>query len=101
MSKGTLTVRYTTEVKKYSHKNVHYQNDIIVFVSYCPSRAPRGRRHRLDLIDSLTKRLSLLSDSNDIVLNFVERNQGEAQTLSESLRAPDGEKSKSKRCFLT
>ncbi|XP_041649576.1 centrosomal protein of 72 kDa [Cheilinus undulatus] len=48
----------------------------------------RGTNKRLALVDRLTKRLSLGTDTNDIVLNFVEkdlRGQSETQSLSTSV----------------
>lgn len=39
--------------------------------------APRTSNQRLALVDRLTKRLSLLTDTNDIVLDFVETNHGD------------------------
>nr|XP_046254633.1 centrosomal protein of 72 kDa isoform X3 [Scatophagus argus] len=49
----------------------------------------RGSNQRLALVNRLTKRLSLLTDTDDIVLNFVATDHGcqnEAQPLSDSVR---------------
>lgn len=61
---------------------------------------PRSSDQRLALVDRLTERLSLLTDSDDIVLNFVATNRGgqsEAQPLSDSVpKETEGKMSKSK-----
>nr|XP_046254632.1 centrosomal protein of 72 kDa isoform X2 [Scatophagus argus] len=49
----------------------------------------RGSNQRLALVNRLTKRLSLLTDTDDIVLNFVATDHGcqnEAQPLSDSVQ---------------
>lgn len=62
---------------------------------------PRGSDQRLALVDRLTKRLSLLTDTNDIVLNIAATNHGgqsKAQPLSDSIhKGTEGKMSKSKR----
>ncbi|XP_059195738.1 centrosomal protein of 72 kDa isoform X2 [Centropristis striata] len=46
--------------------------------------ADQSSDQRLALVDRLTKRLSLLTDSDDIVLNFVATNHGGSETQSHS-----------------
>ncbi|XP_039974495.1 centrosomal protein of 72 kDa isoform X2 [Xiphias gladius] len=48
---------------------------------------------RLALVDRLTKRLSLLTDTGDIVLNFVNHG-GQSETISEVAQEPRKEESK-------
>ena len=59
----------------------------------------RSSDKRLALVDRLTKRLSLLTDTNDIVLNFVAMNPGgQSGTISDSVdreTVTDGKMSKS------
>ncbi|XP_026149372.1 centrosomal protein of 72 kDa isoform X3 [Mastacembelus armatus] len=43
----------------------------------------RGSQPRLALVNCLTKRLSLLTDTDDIVLNFAAINHGESETTSD------------------
>ncbi|XP_023131270.2 centrosomal protein of 72 kDa isoform X2 [Amphiprion ocellaris] len=48
-----------------------------------PTEDQRSSNQRLALVNRLTKRLSLLTDSQDIVLNFVETNhRGRSETVS-------------------
>ncbi|KAM9353330.1 centrosomal protein of 72 kDa [Symphorus nematophorus] len=66
--------------------------------SSCLNQAAEQRSsdQRLALVDRLTKKLSLLTDSDDIVLNFVATNhegQSEAQPLSDSVHK-DAEEAK-------
>ncbi|XP_030014465.1 centrosomal protein of 72 kDa [Sphaeramia orbicularis] len=54
-----------------------------------PPAEQRTRNQRLAVVDRLTKRLSLLTDTNDIVLNFVETNHGdpnEPQSFTDVLK---------------
>ncbi|XP_040899578.1 centrosomal protein of 72 kDa isoform X2 [Toxotes jaculatrix] len=47
---------------------------------------------RLALVDRLTKRLSLLTDTDDVVLNFVAMNhEGQSETISDSVHNETGE----------
>lgn len=64
---------------------------------------PRSSDQRLALVDRLTKRLSLLTDTDDIVMNFVATNHGDrSETLPffDSLhKEAEGKMSKSKSQF--
>lgn len=62
---------------------------------------PRSSDQRLAVIDRLTRRLSLGTDPDDIILNFVTMNRGDrSETISESvLEEAEGKVSMSNNGF--
>ncbi len=77
-------------------KNCHHHSLCLCCLA---SVVSRSSNQRLALVDRLTKRRSLLTDSDDIVLNFVEDrgSQSEGWPLSDSFhKEAEGKMPKSK-----
>lgn len=57
---------------------------------------PRSSDQRLALVDRLAKRLSLLTDTDDIVLNFVATDHGSETQSHSDYKEAEGKRSHSK-----
>lgn len=78
--------RRTKNTLKLSLMLLHYTSDFNISSVFAVLLAiTRSSHQRLALVDRLTKRLSLVTDTDDIVLNFVATNHG-SQSETDSVQ---------------